>query len=65
MRASPSARSYGPSNDANQPAKRRPIYIVRLQPLPNVDGVRARRAVLKSALRVHGLRTLEAREDER
>jgi len=35
-----------------------PIYVLRLQPLPNVDDVRALRAVLKSLLRNHGLRCL-------
>jgi hypothetical protein len=41
----------------------RPIFIVRLQPLPGVDAVRALRAALKVLLRRFGLKAIEVRED--
>ena len=34
----------------------RPTFLLKLQPLPNVDGIRAMRWVLKALLRKHGLR---------
>jgi hypothetical protein len=36
----------------------RPIYRLRLQPLPRVDAIKALRAALKSLLRQFGLRAL-------
>ena len=36
--------------------KRQPDYIIRLQPLPGIDGEQALRAALKALLRRHGLR---------
>jgi hypothetical protein len=36
----------------------RPIYLVRLQPLPCVDAIKALRAALKSLLRQFGMRAL-------
>jgi hypothetical protein len=38
-------------------------FIITLVPAPGVDGVRALRAVLKTALRRHGLRAIDAREE--
>jgi hypothetical protein len=35
---------------------------VTLRPLPNVDGIKALRWVLKSALRKHGLKCIDVRE---
>jgi hypothetical protein len=40
----------------------RPSFSIVLQPLPNVDGTRAIRALLKIALRGRGLRSLSVRE---
>jgi hypothetical protein len=42
---------------------RRPSFLLRLQPEPRVNGARALRALLKSALRKFGLRAVELRED--
>ena len=36
----------------------RPIYVLRLQPLPCVDGIRALRRALKYLLRACGLRCI-------
>ena len=38
-------------------------FIVTLTPEPGVDAIRALRAVLKTALRRHGLRAIDAREE--
>ena len=38
-------------------------FIITLVPVPGVDGIRALRAVLKTALRRHGLRAIDAREE--
>jgi hypothetical protein len=40
----------------------RPIYRVTLRPEPNVDGIRALRAMLKAALRRFGLRAIHVME---
>jgi hypothetical protein len=37
---------------------RRPVYLLRLQPLPRVDPIRALRGALKTLLRQHGMRCL-------
>jgi hypothetical protein len=39
---------------------RRPIYVIRLRALPNVDGERALRTVLKMLLRKYGLQCVSA-----
>jgi hypothetical protein len=41
----------------------RPIYIVRLRPLPGIDAVRALRAALKVLLRRFGLKAIEVKEE--
>jgi hypothetical protein len=41
----------------------RQTFVVRLRPLPNVDGVKALRRALKYALRVCRLRALSATEE--
>jgi len=46
------------------PRRQRPIFVVRLTPLPGVDGIKALRAVLKILLRRFGLRALSVREDD-
>jgi hypothetical protein len=43
----------------------RPVYVLRLTPLPGVDPVRALRWLLKGLLRQAGMRCLEAREEGR
>jgi hypothetical protein len=40
----------------------RPVFLLRLQPLKGVDPVRALRALLKLALRKHGMRCLAAEQ---
>jgi hypothetical protein len=40
----------------------RPLYVLTFRAEPNVDGLRAIRALLKSAWRVHRLRCVEIRE---
>jgi hypothetical protein len=42
----------------------RPVFVVRFRPLPGIDAIRALRATLKSALRQHGLRCIDAREED-
>jgi hypothetical protein len=42
----------------------RPTYLVRLTPLPGVDGTRALRLALKMLLRRHGLKAVELKEEE-
>jgi hypothetical protein len=39
-------------------SERRPIFVLRLRPLPGVDAVRALRAALKTLLRRFGLHAL-------
>jgi hypothetical protein len=39
----------------------RPLYVLTFRAEPNVDGLRAIRALLKSAWRVHRLRCVEIR----
>jgi hypothetical protein len=46
----------------NQPAKDRPSFTIVLRPEPGVDPIPALRAVLKGALRQHGLRCTSAVE---
>jgi hypothetical protein len=41
----------------------RPVYVLKLRPLPGVDAIKALRAVLKSLLRRHGMQALECREE--
>jgi hypothetical protein len=36
-------------------------FVITLVPLPGIDGIRALRAVLKTALRRHGLRATDVR----
>jgi hypothetical protein len=43
----------------------RPIYVLRLQPLPRVNAVKALRAALKSLLRRFGLRALSVELETR
>jgi hypothetical protein len=38
-------------------------FVLTLRAVPGVDGIRALRAVLKTALRRHGLRATNAREE--
>jgi hypothetical protein len=38
-------------------------FVVTFTPVPGVDGIRALRAVLKTALRRHGLRAADVREE--
>ena len=40
----------------------RPIYVIRVQPLPDVDAVRALRAALKVLFRRFGLKAIEVRQ---
>ena len=42
--------------------KPRPVFVLRLRPLKNVDGVRALRRLLKYALRACGLRCVSVEE---
>jgi hypothetical protein len=44
-------------------AKERPIFIVRLRPLPDVDPTYALRLTLKTAWRNHGLQALSCEEE--
>ena len=46
-----------------QPAAARPIFVIRLRPAPEIDGVRALRALLKRAKRQFGLICLDAKEE--
>lgn len=41
----------------------RPIYALRLEPLPGIDGTRALRDLLKRARRNHGLRCVACHEE--
>jgi hypothetical protein len=40
------------------------IFVLRLTPLPGVDGIKALRAALKTLLRRHGLRCISIKQDE-
>jgi hypothetical protein len=40
----------------------RPVFVIRLEALPGVDPTRGLRWLLKTALRVYGLRCVDARE---
>jgi hypothetical protein len=42
----------------------RPVYTIKLRPLPGVDAVRALRALLKHALRRCGLKAVSVEEGE-
>jgi hypothetical protein len=44
-------------------ARPAPTFVLRLRPGPGIDAVRALRWLLKSALRQHGLKCIEAREE--
>ena len=48
-------------NDANTLA--RPIFVLRLEPLPGIDGHKALRELLKRARRNHGLRCVACHEE--
>jgi len=48
----------------HQPASERPIYIARFRALPDVDAPHALRHMLKSALRLYGLKCLSLVEEE-
>jgi hypothetical protein len=41
----------------------RPIFVLRLQPLPRVDAIKALRAALKNLLRQFGLRALSVEQE--
>jgi hypothetical protein len=41
---------------------KRPIFTIRLRPLPGVDGIRALRAALKALLRRFGLQAISVEE---
>lgn len=41
----------------------RPVYVLRLAPLPGIDGTRALRELLKRARRNHGLRCVVCHEE--
>jgi hypothetical protein len=42
---------------------KRPIFVLRLQPLPRVDAIKALRAALKNLLRQFGLRALSVEQE--
>ena len=42
----------------------RPIYVIRVQALPDVDAVRALRAALKVLFRRFGLKAIEVRQTD-
>jgi hypothetical protein len=46
-----------------QPARDRPTFTLVLRAEPNIDAIRALRALLKVALRRFGLRVIAAHED--
>ena len=48
-------------NPTQAPTAVRPVYLVSLQPLAGVDGLRSLRAGLKTLLRRHGLKALDVR----
>ena len=43
-------------------AAQRPTYLIRLEPLPGVDATRGLRWLLKTALRIYGLRCTSVEE---
>ena len=45
------------------PETKRPIFVLRLQPLPRVDAIKALRAALKNLLRQFGLRALSVERE--
>ena len=45
------------------PSLPRPRFTITFTPNPGVDAIRALRAVLKTALRRHGLRAIDARKE--
>jgi hypothetical protein len=48
----------------NQPASERPVFVVRLRPLPDIDNpIYSLRQVLKVALRQHGMQALSCEEE--
>jgi len=49
--------------DITPGAEARPIYIVRLRALPDIDSVKALRAGLKTLLRRYGLRALSVKTE--
>jgi hypothetical protein len=46
-------------------ASKPPVYTIRLRPLPGVDAIRQLRALLKRALRSHGLKCISIAVEER
>jgi hypothetical protein len=40
-----------------------PVYVLRLRAIPGRDGLRGLKAILKLALRRHGLRAISVREE--
>jgi hypothetical protein len=40
------------------------VFVLRVTPKPGVDAIRALRALLKTALRRHGLRALSIRQED-
>jgi hypothetical protein len=44
-------------------AKERPVFVARFRALPDVDPIHSLRAMLKGALRLHGLQCLSCEEE--
>ena len=63
--AKPSATATRPTNPKTTRMARepRPVFVLRLTPLPGIDGILALRAVLKTLLRHYGMRCLSVREE--
>ena len=57
------ARTAGSGGMRPTPPAERPTFVIRLQPMGGVDGVRALRQLLKLALRRLGLKAVEVREE--
>ena len=50
-------------NTTKPAATERPVYVARFCALPGVDAIRSLRLMLKSALRLHGLKCLSLEEE--
>jgi len=48
-----------------RPRSARPVFVVRLRPLPGVNAVRALRVFLKRALRAAGMQALSVDQERR
>jgi len=48
---------------SNQPASERPVFVARFRALPDVDATHALRHMLKTALRLYGLKCLSLEEE--